>query len=105
LEDLLQVLSGTYSESEPKDFFEPIDEDEQAENYGHHSDSDLEDDDDAMNATGRAVKKAPPPKGNSLDRFCSPVDDNKAQTPLYREWNECSEKGLIIKVHDIALIT
>ncbi|KAF9778365.1 hypothetical protein BJ322DRAFT_1214739 [Thelephora terrestris] len=99
------LLSGTYSESEPKDFFEPIDEDEQAENYGHYSDSDLEDDDDAVNATGRAVKKAAPPKGNSLDRFCSPANDNRAQTPLYGEWNECSERGSIIKVHDIALIT
>src|ERR1700753_436060 len=44
--DRLEVLSGTFAESELKDFSEPIDDDERAENYGYHSDSDLEDDED-----------------------------------------------------------
>ena len=54
------MLSGTYSESEPRDFSESIDEDEQAVNYDYYSDIDLEDDDDVVHATGEALKKAVP---------------------------------------------
>ncbi|KAF9785366.1 hypothetical protein BJ322DRAFT_827295 [Thelephora terrestris] len=67
------------AESEPKDFSEPIDEDEQAKKYGYCSDSDLEDEEDAVDV-GRAV-------------------------PPYGESNESSGKGAVIKIHDIALIT
>lgn len=104
LRDPLEVLSGTYSESEPRDFSEPIDEDEQAVNYDYYSDSDLEDDDDVVHATGKALKKAVPPKSNTLDPFC-PFADEKKPAQAYGEWNEYSGKGIIIKVHDIALIT
>ena len=98
------MLSGTYLESEPKDFSEPIDEDEQAENYGYYSDSDLEDDDDAVNAAGKVSKKTNPPKSNSLDPFRLPAHDKKP-APVYGEWSESPGKGPIIKIHDIALIT
>ncbi|KAF9785394.1 hypothetical protein BJ322DRAFT_1141113 [Thelephora terrestris] len=70
---------GKLAESEPKDFSEPINEDEQAKNYGYCSDSDLEDVEDAVDV-GRAV-------------------------PPYGERKESSGKGAIIKIHDIALIT
>ncbi|KAF9785368.1 hypothetical protein BJ322DRAFT_1211231 [Thelephora terrestris] len=96
------LLSGVYSETEPKDFSEPIDEDEQAENYGHYSDSDLEDDDDAVHATVKAPKKAATPKINSPEPRPFFFEDEK---PAYREWNESSGKGTIIKICDIALIT
>ena len=95
---LLRVLSGTYAESEPKDFSEPIDEDERAENYDYYSDSDLEDDEDAVNAT-KTLKKATPAKSGSL-----PADVKKS-TSRYGEWNNSPDKGTVIKIHDIAFIT
>ena len=96
--DLLQVLSGSYAESEPKDFSELIDEDEQAENYDYHSDSDLEDDEDVLNA-GNAPKKVTPLKSDPLST------DVKKSTSIYGEWNESPGRGTIIKIHDIAFIT
>jgi hypothetical protein len=102
LKNTLKVLSGVYSETESKDFSEPIDEDKQAKNYGHYSDSDLEDDDDDIHATVKAPKKAATPKRNSLELYPFLPDDEK---PTYREWNESSGKGAIIKVCDIAFIT
>ncbi|KAF9785359.1 hypothetical protein BJ322DRAFT_826989 [Thelephora terrestris] len=98
------LLSGVYSETEPKDFSEPIDEDEQAENYGHYADSDLEDEDDAVYATWEAAKTAAPPKRNPPSPSPSPADDGDSE-PVYGERNESSRKGTIIKIHDIALIT
>ncbi|KAF9785361.1 hypothetical protein BJ322DRAFT_827159 [Thelephora terrestris] len=98
------LLSGTYSESEPKDFSESIDEDEQAENYGHSSDSDLEDDDHVVNSMAKTPKKAAPPKSNSLGPSCLPASD-KRPAPVYGEWKEPSGKGTIIKIHDVAFIT
>ena len=105
LKNPLEVLSGAYLESEPKDFSEPIDEGEQAENYGYYSDSDLEDDDDdAVNAAEKTLKKAASLKSNSLDPIRLPAHD---QTPaqVYGEWNESPGKGPIIKIRDVAFIT
>ena len=99
--DLPLVLSGAYAESEPKDFSEPIDEDECAENYGYSSDSDLEDDEDAEDAmsAGNVLEKAILPES-------VPVPANvKEPTPVYGEWNDSPGKGTIIKIHDIAFIT
>ena len=98
------VLSGLYSESEPKNFSEPIDEDEEAENYGYYSDSDLEDDEDVANTTGKSSKKAATLKSSSLDSPRLPPDDKKPE-PIYGEWDEPSGKGTIIKIHDVAFIT
>lgn len=97
--DLLQVLSGAYAESEPKYFSEPIDEDEEANNYDYYADSDLEDDEDSVNA-GKMLKKAIPLKCKPLD----PANDKKS-APAYGEWDESSGKGTIIKIHDIAFLT
>ena len=96
--DLLQVLSGAYAESELKDFSEPIDEDECAKNYDYHSDSDLEDDEDATSA------------GNILDEVAPPESvpapaDLKESSLVHGEWNESLGNGTIIKIHDIAFIT
>ena len=101
--DLLEVLSGEYAESEPKDFSEPIDDDEEAKNYDYYSDSDLEDDEDTVNA-GKTPKKAIPRKSSSLDPLRLPANDKKSAL-VHGEWKETSGKGMIIKVHDVAFIT
>ena len=98
-----EVLSGIYSESEPRDFSEPIDEDEEAENYGHYSDSDLEDDEDDVNTTDKSLKTAPL-KGTSLDPSHLPANDKKP-APVYGQWDEPSGKGTIVEIHNIAFIT
>ena len=81
-----------------------MDEGERAENYGYHSDSDLEDDEDAVNAAGRASKKAIRPMSNSLHPIRSTADHKKPE-PSYGEWKEPSVKGTVIKIRDIAFIT
>ena len=98
--DPLQVLSGAYAESEQKDFSEPLDEDERAENYDYHSDSDLEDDEDAVNAA-RAPKEAIPLESDPV----LASTNTKESTLVHGEWNESLGKGTIIKIHDIAFIT
>jgi len=74
--NLLKVLSGTFAETELKDLSQPIDESACAEDYGYCSDSDLEDDDDAV----------------------------KGETPK-KTVTEFAGKGTVIKVQDIAFIT
>ena len=97
------MLSGTFAESKLKDFSEPIDENEHAENYGYHSDSDLEDDEDAVN-TGKPMKKAAPPMKHTPDPLLFPAND-KTPAPTYGEWKEPPGKGVVIKIHDVAFIT
>ena len=96
--DLLQVLSGAYAESELKDFSEPIDEDECAKNYDYHSDSDLEDDEDATSA-GNTIEEVTPPESVPVPA------DLKESTAVHGEWNDSLGEGTIIKIHDIAFIT
>ena len=82
---LLEVLSGTFAEAEAKDFSQPLDEGECAEDYGYHSDSDLEED------TAEGVKGAPP-SGHPLGEGTT--------TSKYRVGT-----GRIIKIQDVAFIT
>ena len=96
--DLLQVLSGVYAESEPKDFSEAIDEDECAKNYDYHSDSDLEDDEDVTNARNITEEVTPP------ESVPVPADLRESE-PVHGEWNDSPGEGTIIKIHDIAFIT
>jgi hypothetical protein len=96
----LQVLFGRFTEAESKDFSEPLDDNERAENYGYHSDSDLEDDEDSMNAK-ETLKKAIP---HTFNPFCPPLGGNKS-TPTDGEHKEWVEKGKVIKIHDVAFIT
>jgi hypothetical protein len=91
------VFSG-FAESEQKNLSEPIDEDETAEHYDYHSDSDLEDDEDAVNA-GKILRRAISQKNNSVET------GDKNISPPCGEWKEPSGKGKIIKIHDIAFIT
>ncbi|KAF9785363.1 hypothetical protein BJ322DRAFT_827251 [Thelephora terrestris] len=95
------LLSGGFAESKSKDFSEPVDEDEQAEDYGYYSDSDLEDDiDDA----GEALEETTPLRGGSYYHFCLPTNSQKpVQTD--GEWEGPSGKGAVIKICDIAFIT
>ena len=97
-----EVLSGTFAESELKDFSEPVDDDERAENYGYHSDSDLEDDEDTVNA-GK-TRSAAISRKRAANPLLFPSSD-KVPAPVCGEWEEPSGKGMIINVHDVAFIT
>jgi hypothetical protein len=81
------VLSGSFSESVAKDFSEPIDEGEFAEDYGYASDSDLEEDWDFESP-------APEP----LLKTAKPV-------ALYGQYEEQVQMGKVIRIRDIAFIT
>ena len=92
-----------FAESKLKDFSEPIDESEHAENYGYHSDSDLEDDEDAVDA-GKTTKKTAPPGKHTPDLLLlPPVDETPVRT--HGEWRDPSGKGVVIKIHDVGFIT
>ena len=93
------MLFGTFAEAEAKNFSEHLDDTEHAENYGYHSDSDLEEDGDF------ASPKGPKPiRGHPFDPFCFIPADND-HTPAYGEHMERLEKGKAIKVQDMAFIT
>jgi len=80
------VLFGSFAEAQSRDFSEGvIDEEEFAEDYGYSSDSDLEDDGD-----GRVSPAAVPPEEEK--RLCE-------------EHEERIEKGKIVKIPDMALVT
>ena len=96
--DRLEVLSGTFAESELKDFSEPID-DERADSYCYHSDSDLE---DTANA-GEAMEDAASPEERTANSLLFPAND-KTPAHICGEWEEPSGKGTIIKVHAVAFI-
>ena len=84
---VFKVLFGSFAEAQSKDFNgETIDEEEFAEDYGYSSDSDLEDDDD----DGRVAPAAAPPEEKKI---------------LCEEHEECIEKGKIVKIPDMALVT
>ena len=101
--DILEVLSGTFAESKLKDFSEPIDENEHAENYSYHSDSDLEDDEDAVTAR-KTTKKVAPPGKHTPDPLLFPANE-KTPAPTYGERKDPPGKGVVIKIHDVAFIT
>jgi len=83
---VFEVLFGSFAEAQSKDFNgETIDVEEFAEDYGYSSDSDLEDDDD-----GRVAPAAAPPEEKRI---------------LCEEHEECIEKGKIVKIPDMALVT
>jgi len=81
-----EVFFGGFAEAQSRDFDEEtIDEGEFAEDYGYSSDSDLEDDGD-----GRVAPVAVPPEEKK--RLCE-------------EYEERIEKGKIVKIPDMALVT
>ena len=83
---IFEVLFGSFAEAQSRDFREgAIDEEEFAEDYGYSSDSDLEDDGD-----GRVAPAA------------VPLEEKKR---LCEEHEEHIEKGKIVKIPDMALVT
>lgn len=92
MNEFLEVLSGTFAEAEAKDFWQPLDESECAEDYGYHSDSDLEE--------GAAEgKKGAPMRGHPFDPLCLPLGKD---TTTHKER---VATGRIIKIQDVAFIT
>jgi hypothetical protein len=96
----LRVLSGTFAEAESKDFSEAIDDNEIAEDYGYHSDSDLEDDDHIANPTESPGIVAPLDEDPS-----SPSPTTDKSTRVYDELSKRPRQGKIIEIQDIAFIT
>ena len=99
--NLLKVLSGTFAEAESKDLSQPIDESECAEDYGYCSDSDLEDDDDAVEG-GKTLKKTATLRGHPFDPSCFTISE---EVFVYGQHEASAKKGTVIKVQDIAFIT
>lgn len=103
MNDVLRVLYGTFAESGPKDFSEPIDDDVSGGDYSYYSDSDLEEDEDVANSEERP-KETVPLRGHPFDPFCFSTGDD-APTRAYGERKESPEKGKIIKIKDVAFIS
>lgn len=91
------MLFGNFKESQLTDFREAIDEEEFAEGYEYSSDSDLEDDEDERVSFKHAVRSG----DRSFDPFAVPGEDGVVS----EDYEECIEKGKVVKISDIALIT
>ena len=99
--DTHRVLFGQFGEAESKDFLEPLDDTESADDYGYYSDSDLEEDEDSVSSKG-AWKQMNHAGGDLPDLFSFlPVEDD----PVCGEYKESLEKGKVIKVQDVAFVT
>jgi hypothetical protein len=90
--NVLRVFSGSFVETEFKDFSEAIDDSEVAQDYGYHSDSDLEDGDIHL-ATSKGLRKTTAPRM-----------DNKSLHP-HGEYREHPQGGKVVKIQDVAFIT
>lgn len=97
---LFQVLFGGFAESQSKDFWDPIDEEEFAEDYGYLSDSDLEDDED------REVESSPrhtsTPEVHDPSKPVTTADEGEV---AFERHIERVEKGKVVKIPDIAFVT
>ena len=82
-----ELLSSPFSESGAKDFSEPIDEGEFADDYGYSSDSDLEEDWDFESPAPKPRLKPVQPKA------------------LYGKYKDHLKIGKVIKIRDVAFIT
>ena len=94
-----KVLFGNFTESQSRDFDEAIDEEESAEDYGHLSDSDLEDDEDERLVP---VKQKAKPKACSSDPFAILGEDKEITC---EEHEERVDKGKVVKIPDMAFLT
>ena len=94
-----KVLFGTFAESQSKDFKEEIDDEESAEDYGYLSDSDLEDDWDEKVTSFKRTSKL---KFYPFNPFEATSEDRKIPS---EEHEEHIEKGKVVKIPDIALVT
>lgn len=93
-----KVLFGDFAESQPKEFKDPIDEQECAEDYGYLSDSDLEDDEDERVSTFNHTTES---KANQLIPPGVPVGGRF----VYEDRAERPEKGKVVKISDMAFVT
>ncbi|KAF9645692.1 hypothetical protein BDM02DRAFT_471820 [Thelephora ganbajun] len=92
------LLFGNFAESQSKDFKEPIDEEESAEDYGYSSDSDLEDDGGEKSPLFKHKTK---PKVHPFNPFTIPGEDKI----VCEEHDEHPEKGKVVKIPDTAFVT
>lgn len=92
------VLFGDFSESQSRDFEDPIDEEEHAEDYAYRSDSDLEDDEDERVFSSNYTAES---EVHPFDPFATP---SKVKT-AFEEYHEHVGKGKVVKIPDMAFIT
>ena len=96
---VFKVLFGNFAESKSKDFSkEEIDAEEPAEDYGYLSDSDLEDDEDERVASFKHTHKS---NVHPVSPFGVLGEDRK----ILEEHEEHVEKGKVVKIPDMALVT
>lgn len=119
-----QVFFGNFVEAESKDFDETFDDDEFSNDYDYDSDSDLEDDSPTVvDALVGVLKKVVPSKEavEKTLRKIVPQDDTlkkalrvdslsclrgeTSRKPSHEEYSERSDKGKVVKIPDMALIT
>lgn len=98
------MLFGQFGEAEPKDFPEPLDDDESADDYGYCSDSDLEEDDDSASSNKSSKQNSLAAGSNLPDPFYFPPIENEP-APTCGEYEGRLKKGKIIKVQDMAFVT
>ena len=87
------MLFGDFAESQSKDFQEPIDEGETAEDYGYLSDSDFEDDADETPSSEHTSKPETHP-------LAAPGENIGC-----KNHEERVEKGKVVKIPDVAFVT
>lgn len=90
------VFFGDFAESQPKDFKNPIDEEEFADDYGYFSDSDLEDDEDEK----PSVKQGSKLEVHSFDPFVTTGEDKV----VHEDYEERVEKGKVANISDVAFV-
>lgn len=100
------MLSGNFAESQSKDFSDPIDEEESAEDYRYLSDSDLEDEDDEDyededDKDDEDGKITSPSGSGGVNQSGPPVILDNAKTIC----KEHVERGKVVKIPDVAFTT
>ena len=80
------MLFGDFVESQSKDFKDPIDEEDTAQEYGYLSDSDLEDSED---------EEVLPPAQVATE----------SEKIIWENHKEHVEKGKVVKIPDVAYVT
>ena len=91
------MFFGDFAESQPKDFKNPIDEEEFADDYGYFSDSDLED----GGGEKSSVKQGSKPEVHSFDPFVMTGEDKV----VHEDYEGRVEKGKVVKISDVAFVT
>ena len=93
-----EVLFGDFSESQSKDFEDPIDVEEHAEDYAYLSDSDLEDDEDERTLSSNYTSES------EVHQF-NPFATSSKVKAACEEYREHVKKGKVVKIPDMAFVT